>query len=130
MLVLAILTAVTIPPPTVSELKEQGRPLSEIVRQPAFLVAAVAGMFGYGVMNLLMTATPLAMQICEHPFAAAATVIQWHVFGMFFPSFLTGNLIAPFGALRILILGTFLNLVCIAGALNGLEKSGREAGRG
>lgn len=120
-LVLAILTTVTIPPPTVSELKEQGRPLSEIVRQPAFLVAAVAGMFGYGVMNLLMTATPLAMQLCAHPFAAAATVIQWHVFGMFFPSFFTGNLIARFGALRIIIVGTFLNLVCIAVALSGVE---------
>ncbi len=120
-LVLAILTTVTIPPPTVSELKERGRPLSEIVRQPTFLVAAIAGMFGYGVMNLLMTATPLAMQLCAHPFAAAATVIQWHVFGMFFPSFFTGNLIARFGALRIIITGTLLNLVCITVALSGID---------
>lgn len=120
-LVLVILTTVTIPPPTVSELKEKGRPLSEIVRQPAFMVAAIAGMFGYGVMNLLMTATPLAMQLCAHPFAAAATVIQWHVFGMFFPSFFTGSLIARFGALRIIIVGTVLNLICIAVALSGIE---------
>lgn len=120
-LVLAILTAVTIPRPTVSELKEQGRPLVEIIRQPGFVVAALAGMFGYGVMNLLMTATPLAMQICEHPFAAAATVIQWHVFGMYFPSFFTGNLIARFGALRIIILGALLNVVCITVALSGVE---------
>lgn len=120
-LVLGILTTATIPPPTVSELREKGRPLAEIVRQPAFLVAAIAGMFGYGVMNLLMTATPLAMQLCAHPFAAAATVIQWHVFGMFFPSFFTGNLIARFGALRIIIVGAILNLVCIAVALSGIE---------
>lgn len=120
-LVLGILTFVRLPKPTVSELHEIGRPLSEIVRQPAFLVAATAGMFGYGVMNLLMTATPLAMQICEHPFAAAATVIQWHVFGMYFPSFFTGHLIARFGTLRIILLGVFLNLVCIAVALSGVE---------
>lgn len=118
--VLAILTTVTIPPPTVSELREEGRPLTEIIRQPAFLVAALAGMFGYGVMNLLMTATPLAMQLCEHPFSAAATVIQWHVFGMFFPSFFTGNLIARYGALRIIVLGALLNLVCISVALSGI----------
>src|SRR3546814_20652051 len=62
-------------------------------------------MFGYGVMNLMMTATQLAMQICQHPFAAAATVIQWHVFGMFFPSFFTGTLIARFGVLRIILAG-------------------------
>lgn len=118
--VLAILTTVTIPAPTVTELNEKGRPLAEIVRQPAFLVAAMAGMFGYGVMNLLMTATPLAMQICQHPFAAAATVIQWHVFGMFFPSFFTGTLIARFGALRIISLGAVLNLACIGVALSGI----------
>lgn len=121
LLVLPILTTVRLPRPTVAELREPGRPLSEIVRQPAFLVAAMAGMFGYGVMNLMMTATPLAMQLCEHPFAAAATVIQWHVFGMYFPSFFTGHLIARFGALRIILLGVALNLVCIAVALSGIE---------
>jgi MFS family permease len=120
-LVLLILTMVRLPKPTVAELREPGRPLAEIVRQPTFLVAAMAGMFGYGVMNLLMTATPLAMQICEHPFSAAATVIQWHVFGMFFPSFFTGNLIARFGTLRIILAGTVLNVVCIAVALSGVS---------
>jgi MFS family permease len=119
-LVLLILTTVRLPKPTVAELRELGRPLREIVRQPTFLVAAMAGMFGYGVMNLMMTATPLAMQICEHPFSAAATVIQWHVFGMFFPSFFTGNLITRFGTLRIILVGALLNLVCIAIALNGV----------
>lgn len=120
LVVLVILTAVNIPAPTLQELKEQGRPLLEIVRQPTFVVAAMAGMFGYGVMNLLMTATPLAMQLCEHPFAAAATVIQWHVVGMFFPSFFTGNLIGRFGALRIIMVGTVLNLACIGVALSGV----------
>src|SRR3546814_2714367 len=77
-------------------------------------------MFGYGVINLMRTTTPLAMQICQHPFAAAATVIQWHVFVMFFPSFFTGTLIARFGVLRIIIAGAVLNLICVAVALNGI----------
>lgn len=116
--VLAVLSFVTIPAPNAAEISEKGRSLATIVRQPVFFVAAMAGMFGYGVMNLLMTATPLAMQLCSHPFSAAATVIQWHVFGMFFPSFFTGNLIARFGVLRIIIVGAVLNLVCIAIALH------------
>jgi MFS family permease len=110
-----------LPKATVAEMTEKGRPLAEIVRQPSFIVAAMAGMFAYGVMNLMMTATPLAMQICAHPFAAAATVIQWHVFGMFFPSFFTGNLIARFGTLRIIMVGAALNIICMAIALSGQE---------
>lgn len=121
LVVLAILTTIRIPAPTAMELKETGRPLAEIVRQPTFVVAALAGMFGYGVMNLMMTATPLAMQLCEHPFAAAATVIQWHVVGMFFPSFFTGSLIARYGALKIILVGAALSVVCIGVALSGID---------
>jgi len=118
-LVMLVLTMVRLPKPTMAELKEVGRPLAEIVRQPSFVVAAMAGMFGYGVMNLLMTATPLAMQLCAHPFSAAATVIQWHVFGMFFPSFFTGGLIARYGTLRIILCGAVINVICMAVALSG-----------
>lgn len=121
LLVLGVLLFLRLPKPNVAELRDSGRPLAEIVRQPSFVVAAMAGMFGYGVMNLMMTATPLAMQICAHPFSDAATVIQWHVFGMFFPSFFTGNLIARYGALRIIIIGTGLTLVCMAIALSGQD---------
>ena len=53
--------------------------------QPAFLVAMFSAALGYGVMNLLMTATPLAMSACQHPFSAAAFVIQGHVIAMFLP---------------------------------------------
>jgi MFS family permease len=119
-LVLAVLSFVRIPNPVATEIHEQGRPLAEIVRQPVFFVAAMAGMFGYGVMNLLMTATPLAMQLCQHPFADAATVIQWHVFGMYFPSFFTGTLISRFGVLRVIMVGAILNLICVAVALDGV----------
>ena len=98
-----------------------GRPLAELARQPAFVVAIVAGALGYGVMNLLMAATPIAMAQCKHPFDSAALVLEWHVLGMFVPSFFTGNLIKRFGALPVMAVGAVLNLVCVAVALSGVD---------
>ena len=70
-------------------------------------------------MNLLMTATPLAMDLCAHPFAAAAFVIEWHVVGMYAPGFFTGSLIRRFGVLNVILAGTVLVGLCTAVALNG-----------
>ena len=98
-----------------------GRPLAEIARQPAFVVAVAAAALGYGVMNLLMAATPLAMQVCELPFEDTALVLQWHVIGMFAPGFFTGHLIRRFGTLQIMAVGVVLNLLCIVIALSGVE---------
>ena len=72
-------------------------------------------------MNLLMAATPLAMQTCGLPFASTAWVLEWHVIGMFAPGFFTGSLIKRFGALPVMGVGALLNLVCIAVALTGQE---------
>ncbi|MBL8344277.1 MAG: MFS transporter [Rubrivivax sp.] len=98
-----------------------GRPLAEIARQPVFIVAVAAGALGYGVMNLLMAATPLAMQQCQHPFDRAALVLEWHVLGMFVPGFFTGHLIKRFGALPIMGVGVLLNLACVLVALSGVD---------
>jgi MFS family permease len=99
----------------------QGRPLKEIASQPVFIVAVTAGALGYGVMNLLMAATPIAMQQCKHPFSSAALVLEWHVLGMFVPSFFTGHLIKRFGALPIMGIGVVLNVVCVLVALSGVD---------
>jgi MFS family permease len=120
-LVLALLRFLDIPPPTAAEAKEGGRPLAEIAAQPAFVVAVLSAAFSYGVMNLLMTATPLAMGVCGHPYAAATTVISSHVVGMFAPSFVTGDLIKRFGVLNVMLAGVAVNLVCIGVALAGVE---------
>ena len=98
-----------------------GRPLREIVRQPVFAVAVAAAALGYGVMNLLMAATPIAMQLCQHPFDSAALVLEWHVLGMFVPGFFTGHLIRRFGALPVMGTGVLLYLACAAVALSGVE---------
>lgn len=99
----------------------RGRPLMEIARQPAFVVAVVAGALAYGVMNLLMAATPLAMQQCGLPFSDAALVLEWHVLGMFVPAFFTGHLIQRFGVLPVMTVGAVLNFACVAVALSGVE---------
>ncbi len=100
---------------------DAGRPLGEIMRQPVFIVAALAASLSYGVMNLLMAATPLAMQVCGFSFSDAALVLEWHVIGMFAPGFFTGHLIRKFGTLTIMGVGVVLNLVCIAIALSGVD---------
>lgn len=116
-----VLLWLDIPKPKRSPDASRGRPTREIMKNPVFWVAAGSGMIGFGVMSLIMTATPLAMVACGHAFNDAATVIQWHVVGMYLPSFFTGSLIQRFGVLRIIIVGAILNLICVAVALSGLE---------
>ena len=121
LLAIALLLFIRIPPLTLAEQRDAGRPLFVIARQPAFLVAVTSAVVGYGVMSLLMTATPLAMGACQLPFSDAAFVIQWHVISMFAPSFFTGTLIKRFGVLQIMLAGVGLSLGCIGFALSGLE---------
>lgn len=114
----AVQSRVRVPKPAIAS--EGGtRSLAQIAAQPVFVVAALAAALGYGVMNLLMTATPLAMSFCSHPYAAAAFVIEWHVVGMYAPGFFTGSLIQRFGALKVILVGAALVVVCIAIAVGG-----------
>ena len=118
---LATISFIRFPPLVLPTLAAPGRRLAEIAAQPVFIVAVVACAFGYGVMNLLMAATPIAMAMCSHPFESTALVLEWHVLGMFVPSFFTGILIKRFGALRVMAVGLFLEASCIAVALTGVE---------
>jgi len=121
LLSMVVMHFIEFPPAPARRESGGGRSLSEIARQPVFIVAAAAGALGYGVMNLLMAATPIAMQICSLPFSDAALVLEWHVIGMFAPGFFTGHLIRRFGALPVMGAGLLLNLGCIAVALSGVE---------
>jgi MFS family permease len=123
LLAIVILRWLDIPRPSAADQAAAGRPISVIARQPTFIVAVLCGMVGYGVMNLLMTATPLAMLACEHAFSDAAFVIQWHLVGMFIPSFFTGHLIQRFGVTRVILTGVVLNIVCVSIALGGVTIS-------
>ena len=120
LLALPLLRAMHFPAAPARRLQAGGRPAAQILRQPAFLIAAGAGALSYGVMNLLMAATPLAMQQCGLPFSDAAFVLEWHVIGMFAPGFVTGHLIKRFGALPVMAVGLALNLACVGVALSGV----------
>lgn len=116
-----LLTRLDIPRLSEQERRDSGRPLGEIMRQPVFIVAALASMFSYGIMNLFMTSTPLAMRAHDHPFNDAAFVLQWHMIGMYGPSFFTGSLIQRFGVLTIIVAGIVLLFICILAALAGTD---------
>lgn len=117
---LAVMSCIPFPTlPGQGSTTPQGRPTAQIVRQPVFIIATAACAIGYGVMNLLMAATPIAMAQCSHPFSAAALVLEWHVLAMFVPSFFTGKLIKRFGVLPIMSTGLLLNIACVAFALHG-----------
>jgi len=121
LLSIAMLALIEFPPPPAKHASQGGRPLGEIMRQPVFIVSAASGALGFGVMNLLMAATPIAMQQCGLPFSDAALVLEWHVIGMFAPGFVTGHLIKRFGPLPIMGAGVALNALCIAIALSGTD---------
>ena len=124
LLAMALLSFIAFAPAPVKSTASQadsGRSLGEIMRQPVFIVAASAGALGYGVMNLLMAATPIAMQVCSLPFSDVALVLEWHVIGMFAPGFFTGHLIRRFGTLPIMAVGLALNVVCVLIALSGVD---------
>jgi MFS family permease len=122
LLAMVLMAFVRFPPVPVKPAgHDEGRPLWQIMTQPVFLVATIGASLGYGVMNLLMAATPLAMQVCGYPFDDAALVLQWHVIGMFAPGFFTGHLIKRFGTLPIMGVGVALNAGCIAIALSGVD---------
>ena len=114
----AWLAGLRMPPPAEEAARAGGpvRPITEIVRQPIFIVAVLAQMMGQGVMNLLMTGTPLAMMAHHHTFGDTAFVIQWHVVGMFLPGFFTGTLVQHWGERAVIALGIALNLLAVAAA--------------
>lgn len=121
LIALALVRMLRLPPLTAVEQHASGRPLGQVVRQPAYIVAVLSAVVGYAVMNLLMTATPLAMDICRHPFSDTAFVLEWHVIGMFGPSFFTGSLIKRLGVLTILLTGAGLMFLCVGIALSGVS---------
>ena len=96
-----------------------GRPLGVIIRQPVFIVAVLSSMLGYGLMNLSMTSTPLAMKVCGFVVEDTKWIIQAHILGMYLPSFFTGNLINRFGIYNILIAGAVLMITAASIAMSG-----------
>ncbi len=96
------------------------RPLREIVLQPVYIVAVMGGVAGYGLMTLIMTATPLSMHV-NGGFSIEQTsyVIRDHVLGMYVPSLASGFLIERFGVTRLMFTGALLLLLTSIIGLQG-----------
>jgi predicted MFS family arabinose efflux permease len=97
------------------------RPLLEILRQPRLIIAMACGTMSFGIMNLVMTATPIAMVDCGFGVGEASWVIQWHVLAMYVPSFFTGSLITRFGVERITLIGLVMLMGAGLAALLGIH---------
>ena len=103
-------------PPPVSHAQSDARPLREIIKQNRFIAAVICGIVSYGLMNFVMTSAPLAMKLCGHDLADSNRGIEWHVIAMYLPSFITGGLIARFGAPRVILAG--MALIVAAGLVD------------
>ena len=97
-----------------------GRKTRDIIRQPIFITAMLNTACGHGVMIFIMVSTPLAIKACGFDVSDAAHVIQWHVLGMFVPSFFSGKLIDRFGAENIALIGTGILFVASGIAISGI----------
>lgn len=90
---------------------QSSRTVRQIVLQPVYVVAVLGGTIGYGLMALVMTATPLSMHINDgYPLEATADVIRAHVLGMYVPSLVSGLLIERFGVSVVMFAGAALLL--------------------
>jgi MFS family permease len=116
-----VLMLLKIPKPPPRSAVGDGRPLREIAREPRFIVAVACGVAAYSMMNMVMTSAPLAMVMCNHSVTQATLGIQWHVLGMYAPSFITGTLIARFGIARIAGLGLALMIASAAIGVAGIS---------
>jgi MFS family permease len=115
----AVLMALNIPRPAPRAEAGDGRPLAEIIKQPRFVIAVACGVAAYSMMNMMMTSAPLAMVMCNHSVTDAALGIQWHVLGMYAPSFVTGILIGRYGIERVTALGLVLILLSAVVGISG-----------
>jgi MFS family permease len=120
LLAIFVLLGVHAPRPQPDDL-QGGRPLSEIVVKRDFMIAALCGVVSYALMNFVMTSAPLAMRMCGHSLTDSNLGIQWHVIAMYGPSFVTGSLIARFGAKRIVAVGLGLEALSAVIGLAGIS---------
>ncbi len=119
----AIISFLRIPKPAEEHHEEGGRPMLEIIRQPVFIAAALSAAMSYGLMVLVMTSTPLAMEACGFSIEATGGVIQGHVLAMFVPSFFSGWLIGRLGILKVLYSGMAMFAIGGVVATSGIDFS-------
>lgn len=113
MLALLLIVSLPLARPVKSAVQQSTRSYAQLFKQPLLVAAIASGAIGYAVMVLLMTATPIAMQNDDFPFSNIAWVIQWHVLGMYVPSFFTGHLIRRFSSRSVIVWGCATLALCV-----------------
>jgi MFS family permease len=124
MLLVAIVLVLSLKPIGVAEQheRESARPLSEIIKQPTFIISVCAGAIGYAVMSYVMTASPLSMHKIEgHALEHTKWVVQSHIIAMYLPSLFSAFLIRYFGLVKLMSIGTLIYLAVTAIALSGQQ---------
>ncbi len=97
-----------------NKVEGEERPLPEILKQPALILAISSAVVGYTIMSLIMTATPVSMHEMDHHSLDDTTwVVQSHILAMYIPSLFSGFLIARFGVMRIIQVGFVLMMACV-----------------
>lgn len=120
LIALALISQVRLKPVAVAQGGE-ARPLRQLLALPALQASILGSAIGYAVMVMVMTATPLAMLGSGLTGSEVTPVIQWHVVGMFAPSFFTGSLVQRYGAPRVMGAGLALLLGHVTIAVSGIE---------
>ncbi len=120
LIAMIVLVQLKLPKPTHEEVHGSRRTWPELLAQPRLIVAMACATLSYGMMNLMMTAAPVAMVGCGFDKNDASWVIQWHVLAMFVPSFFTGHLITRYGAEKIAALGMLLLVTAAIVGLAGI----------
>jgi MFS family permease len=100
--------------------KGAGRPLRQILGSPVIIVAICAAALGYGIMSLIMTATPISMHNhTGHSLEATKFVIQSHIAAMYLPALFYAWMFSRMGFRGMLWLGVLAYIVCLGvAALN------------
>jgi MFS family permease len=117
---LLVVSQLNIPKPSQAEVSGPSRSWGELLQQRRLVVAMASAMVAYALMNLMMTAAPVAMIGCGFTSIDASWVIQWHVLAMFVPSFFTGQLIKRYGAEVITSIGMLLLITAALAGLTGI----------
>lgn len=123
LLVFAVTRALHFPPMPSNAVAAPNASLGSLLKRPGFVLAVTASAAAWSTMNLLMTASPLAMQACAYPFADAAFALQWHMVGMYAPMLVSGLVVERLGARATMVLGIAGISGCAAIALAGSSVS-------
>lgn len=118
---LIVFAVLQVAKPTAAEIQGPQRSWPELLAQPKLVIAMATAICSYTLMNLMMTAAPVAMKICGFNVDASIWVIQWHVLAMFVPSFFTGVLIKRYGVNLITAIGMSILITAGIAALLGIS---------